>query len=508
MEKDVGAIQTSPGISIITTVYVKTNIDLFNETVKSVLKQTQRPHEWLVLAHGPVSDDLKKTLQALNADGSLRLFTLSENLGIQGGLRYCLQKASGQYILPLDADDLLSENAIEALSCAARKYKEHKIFYSDEDLLIGGLRRHPYLRPHHDPIHLRAHSFVWHCIMFDRQIGLDIGVYTNKSAEYAQDWDTMLRFEFLGMKAQLVPEILYHWRQHETSLSNSGALFEGSLQSVRSCLELVRHNYSKPENYDVQNYPIGKPGSEFYLRRKALDLPDILSLVFSCGEAVEELSVMDRLIQNAVNIELNRGARGVEILKSAIADSSQPYIMLRNRSIYVGEEIGFWQAIKHFESDDNVKIVSGLLSNRLGLVIRGCPVQTDCGIVDPIRGKSAIGVNEHMFNVWKAHCIDTPNLDFCLIKTDFLRDLLSEFDVNMPLRSISWLCTHYARKSNALLVFEPLMLGYIAHEEALLADEIDAFTQFEACLADFRFPNATLRRGLSRIISDSRCAEA
>lgn len=487
-------------ISIITTVYARTDVSLFEETVASVRRQSVQPYEWLVLAHGPISDGLRQVLESLSLSGLLRLLVLPDNLGIQGGLRYCLENAAGDYILPLDADDLLSDVAIQTLNNAAHEHDECKIFYSDEDLLIGGVRHHAFRRPQHDPIHLRAHSFVWHCIMFSRQCALEIGVFTNGASEYAQDWDTLLRFEFNGMSARLVPKVLYHWRQHESSLSNSGTLFEGSLRSVRSCLEFVRSNFSRPENYEVQEYPIGRKGAEFYLRRKSSDLPHVTIINFSTGEYESEPSTLDGIIESSSHITINRGADGIDAIRKLLSTVDAAFLIVRNTAVRVDEEIGFWQAIKHFESSNRVVMVSGVLSDQLGRVSRGCPVETDTGFVDPLRGRSAIGVNRSMFNVWKAHCVDAPNFDFCVVRAEFLKSVVEDCYRNFPSRGLNWLCAQYAKRVEALLVFEPLLTGYVSDNDLLLTDEIDCFGRFEKGFLSPSSPQDPIYRGLSRLL--------
>jgi glycosyltransferase involved in cell wall biosynthesis len=99
--------------SILTTVYERTDAALFAETAACLRGQTLPLHEWVVLAHGPVPAALDRLLDEYAGDPSFRLMRLPTNLGIMGGMRVCLEAASGDYIVPMDADDLLTVDALQ-----------------------------------------------------------------------------------------------------------------------------------------------------------------------------------------------------------------------------------------------------------------------------------------------------------------------------------------------------------------------------------------------------------
>lgn len=489
-----------PSISIITTVYERTDVSLFEETIRSVKGQSQAPAEWLVLAHGPISRGLEECLSREFGGDHFRCLKLSENLGIQGGLRYCLENARGDYILSLDADDLLDEATISVLTEATVKSPNHKIFYSDEDLLIGGRPHHPFLRPSYDPIHIRMHSYIWHCVLFHRLTGLQIGAYTNSDAEYAQDWDTLLRFDANGMPAQLVPAVLYHWRQHSSSLSNSGKLFDGSIQSIKACLEFIRTKLASPNRYTIAPYPIARAGTDYYLQRDSKDLPKVSLVTFphQPRHQNDELMAMYEPVRFG---PVDRSDQGVRSLIQLLAHSDSPYTMIMNSSIFTEESIGYQQALKHFEVSADVVAVSGVIANRLGSVVSGCPVNIGNSFVDPIFGKSVVGYNQSMFNVWKAHCVDAISIDFSLIKTDFLKDALAKAPSRLPARALGWWIGQYASAKNALTVFEPMLVGFIDAEQDLIGDPAEQYAIFQKAFGSAELECGEKQRGAARLIA-------
>jgi glycosyltransferase involved in cell wall biosynthesis len=172
-----------PTISVITAVYEKTDPALFAETASSVESQTCAPKEWIVLAQGALSPELERFLRQRETEGAIRLLRKEVNTGIQSGFRLCLEAATGDFVLPLDHDDLLTPDALSVFTTAAARNPRVNIFYSDEDLLIGDTVRHPYYRPDYDPVLLLEHSYIWHAMIFNRLKAIELGTFTEAKAE-------------------------------------------------------------------------------------------------------------------------------------------------------------------------------------------------------------------------------------------------------------------------------------------------------------------------------------
>ncbi|AZO70241.1 MAG: glycosyltransferase [Mesorhizobium sp.] len=499
LESRLASAPTDPkvSISVVTTVYIKTNVALFLETAKSIKAQTVTPHEWLVLSHGPISDDLSTALERLRDEGALRWLTLDKNLGIQGGLRYCLEQATGKFILSLDADDLLTPDAIALLSDAAAESPETLVFYSDEDILVDDVPVHPFYRPAFDPVHLFSHSYIWHCILFHRATGLELNAYTNARTEYAQDWDLLIRFVRAGHEPGHIPEILYHWRHHRSSLSNSGSLFEGSVSSIKGCLDAIRLG-DFADLLSIEEYPIGPPASDFYLRRSASNVPSCLLLTMSDSDGVPSADIEGDVFCRSAHVRVDRGINGLHALKGAIEDSGETFVCLRNDTVTDFEELGILQAFKHLELVPSVQVVSGMLSSKLGMVLHGPVVRFDGKFSDLSAGRPATGNNAHMFNIWKPHCVDLPCLDLMIAGRDFLLDALAAAPANLALRSLSWWLGRTARLTKQRVAFEPLFMGFVTDETKLTGDPPASLLRAEAAFGPSDF-HGSQPRGLSRI---------
>ena len=94
--------QTTGLLSFVTTVY-NTDPRFLEELGNSVFLQDGGMHfEWLILDNGSTEEGTRRALASLGRHRGVRLERVEGNVGIIGGMRYCLERASGRYILPLD----------------------------------------------------------------------------------------------------------------------------------------------------------------------------------------------------------------------------------------------------------------------------------------------------------------------------------------------------------------------------------------------------------------------
>ncbi|GEM_PF-2983321 len=95
--------------SIITPLYNKERY--FPETAHSVLEQTLGDWEWIIIDDGSTDNGLALALGFANEDTRIKVFT-QENSGPCTARNRGIDKAKGEWILFLDADDLLETNCL------------------------------------------------------------------------------------------------------------------------------------------------------------------------------------------------------------------------------------------------------------------------------------------------------------------------------------------------------------------------------------------------------------
>lgn len=102
-----------PLVSIITSYY---NSNKFMwQTINCVLNQTFQSWEWIIVNDGSTNKEAVEYLkQVEKMDSRIKIYH-KENEGLAKGRDYAIKYSTTQYILPLDADDLIEPTYIETL---------------------------------------------------------------------------------------------------------------------------------------------------------------------------------------------------------------------------------------------------------------------------------------------------------------------------------------------------------------------------------------------------------
>lgn len=118
-------------ISIITP--IKNNSQLFKSTYLSVIQQTHKNFEWLIIDDGSTDIELKNISNIID-DDRVKYIIGNKNLGPGGARNLGLDKISGNYLSFIDSDDLWG---INFLSTCLRIIKEQKCGF-----VFSGYRRY------------------------------------------------------------------------------------------------------------------------------------------------------------------------------------------------------------------------------------------------------------------------------------------------------------------------------------------------------------------------------
>lgn len=122
-------------VSIIVPCY---NAEPYIEScLNSVLQQTYPHWEcWVINDGSPDTDALQKTLEPYLENPKIHLVT-QQNRGLPGARNTGIQHATGKYILPLDADDMLEPMALEKMVDTFKKNPDALVVYCDAQLFGG-----------------------------------------------------------------------------------------------------------------------------------------------------------------------------------------------------------------------------------------------------------------------------------------------------------------------------------------------------------------------------------
>lgn len=112
-----------PYFTIVIPVYNKENF--IGKTLESVLKQTYADFEVIIVNDG--STDNSETIIQTFKDRRIQFFS-KENEGVAVARNFGIEKAQGDYICFLDADDYWYSNFLETMHSYSQKLQEQKVF--------------------------------------------------------------------------------------------------------------------------------------------------------------------------------------------------------------------------------------------------------------------------------------------------------------------------------------------------------------------------------------------
>lgn len=235
----------TPFVSVIIPAY---NAEAFiGRTLKSVLSQTYENIEVIVVDDG--SKDRTAQIVEFYAEQDSRVILLKQqNAGVAAARNLAIEKSQGEYIAPVDADDIWYPEKLEKqVQCmleggaSVGLVYAWSLFIDEEDLIIGKYTPYSYLNVH------SIEGEVYPALLFTNFIGNasaplirrscfdKIGGYNcelqHQNAQGCEDWDIYLRiaesYEF-----RVVPEFLIGYRQVSVSMSNSCKTMAKSYQLV------------------------------------------------------------------------------------------------------------------------------------------------------------------------------------------------------------------------------------------------------------------------------------
>ncbi|MCK5720021.1 MAG: glycosyltransferase [Thiomargarita sp.] len=233
--------QNRPFFSIITPVF-NTDPQYLRECIYSVQIQSYPDWELCLIDDGSQNLETLNCLQTLVASYSrLRLYRFDENQGICKATNQGILMARGNYIAFLDHDDRLAPNALYSVANEIRKQPQTDVLYSDRDMISPNNLRYMHLfKPSWSPETLLSSNYIGHFVVYRRALMQQIG-QLDVAMEGSQDHDLILRASLLKPSVKHIPQVLYHWRQHEQSIALQHEakiyVYEASMNAIRKNLK-------------------------------------------------------------------------------------------------------------------------------------------------------------------------------------------------------------------------------------------------------------------------------
>jgi glycosyltransferase involved in cell wall biosynthesis len=204
-------------VSIIVPCYNQAHF--LNESLISVLEQTYNNWECIIVNDGSPDNTESVAKIWLNKDNRFK-YIYKENGGLSGARNSGIKISRGDYILPLDADDILDKSFLKRLLPELEKNKSlglvtcfSKFFLNNKENIIHELK----------PV-----GTTYHAILFENSIIATslyrkscwelVGGYDEKMKHGFEDWEFWIAITKQGWTYKVVEEFLFYYRKSKKSM--------------------------------------------------------------------------------------------------------------------------------------------------------------------------------------------------------------------------------------------------------------------------------------------------
>ncbi len=215
----------NPLVSVIMSCYNETEQDL-QDSIESILNQTYRNIEFLIVNDNPNNINLKKILNKYRLnDTRIKIINNSFNIGLSKSLNKALSVSSGFYIARMDADDVSYKDRLLKQVTYLETHPYCDLVATnrndiDESSNIIKECSSIIIPDNIIPIVLKYGSILTHpSIMVKSSILKKLKGY--RAFKSAQDYDLWLRMVSLNCKFHIISEPLIKYRIRQNGITNS-----------------------------------------------------------------------------------------------------------------------------------------------------------------------------------------------------------------------------------------------------------------------------------------------
>jgi glycosyltransferase involved in cell wall biosynthesis len=180
------------------------------ETIQSALASTYRPLEIIIIDDGSTDDspELARVLEAQHPE--VRVLNQA-NAGVTKARNMGIAKAQGEYILPLDGDDLISATYIEKGIAVLSMRPEVKVVYCQAEKFSDSGRKPWKLKPF-SLQQLAKDNMIFVSALFRKADALEVGGFSEDMQLGREDWEFWIKLLKNGGEVVQLPEVGFFYR--------------------------------------------------------------------------------------------------------------------------------------------------------------------------------------------------------------------------------------------------------------------------------------------------------
>lgn len=227
-------------VSIILPVY--NGQKYLSQSIQSVLNQTYKNLELIVINDCSVDDSLKIAQEFADKDNRVTVITNEQNQKLPESLNIGFRIAKGNYLSWTSDDNYYGPTAIEEMFNFLETKPNVDLVCCDFEKIDENGTFLEYIKIDPDPKNLVKNNTIGACFLYRKDAAVKVGEY-NKDQFLVEDYDYWLRLSLIG-EIGVLNKNLYTYRIHESSLTTTRAN-EVYAKSVGLLVEHLPHYLKK-----------------------------------------------------------------------------------------------------------------------------------------------------------------------------------------------------------------------------------------------------------------------
>lgn len=198
-------------VSVIIPCY---NLGYFiDETIESVLNQTYKHFEIVIINDGSTDEYTNDKINNYNHP-KIKAITTA-NQGPSRARNRGIMESSGDYILPLDADDIIAPTYLEEAVKILDENEKIGIVYCEATFF--GDKNHKWHLPDYSLENMLIDNSIFNTAVFKKSDFLKTKGYNPNMIYGWEDWDFWLSLLELGVEVYKIPKVLFYYRIRKKS---------------------------------------------------------------------------------------------------------------------------------------------------------------------------------------------------------------------------------------------------------------------------------------------------
>lgn len=261
-------------VSIIIPCY--NNAEYVGEAIESALNQTYKNTEIVIVNDGSTDNSSEVIKKYADKYKNILFFDNEKNNGVVYARNMAIEACRGEYILPLDADDIIDETYVEKAVEVLNNNPDISIVYCCCSEMFGEPKRN---YPEYNELEFMYQNMIFVTAMYRKSDWEEVGGYSETMQEGYEDWDFWMSFVEKNKKPYRIPEVLF-WVRNVKGSRNDNASDNRHEMLLKKIINNHKELYLNNDKFITNSFQYLRLKKRFDRRmKKFITIVLILSLI-------------------------------------------------------------------------------------------------------------------------------------------------------------------------------------------------------------------------------------